>query len=223
MKKLSFVVFLLLLVFSRNVVVAKDVDFVESIDKTDIRLFGFIDNIGFDWQYGKDEILPDSVRGDHCYNTVNRFSVRAESRGLWFFPEKWSTQGELYYSAHKIDEVPDNSQDTSFKEIGFNLIIKRFFFDDLFYLGFFGGLSKPLDFPEFEKRDWKDRDIESNLGRSGILGSWGPIIGKDWKFVNTPWSLKTELRPFCHTSDPFTQNDRGKNYTTMVIGISYNF
>lgn len=217
MKRLCYIMVLLSIVFTTNFAMA------EIKTEKDSRLLGFIDNVGVDWQYGKDKVLPDTARGDHCYNTVNRISVRAETRGPWFFSDKWGLQGELQYSAHKADELPDHGQDTGFKEVGFNLALKYFFFNDLFYAGFFGGLSCPLDFPEFEHRDyWADRDIESNLGRSGILGSWGPMIGRDWRVKNSPWSLKTEMR-FTHTSDPLTHNDRGKNYASMVLGLTYHW
>ena len=182
-------------------------------------LWGFIDNVGADWGYGRDYILPEAWRSDHCYNTVNRWSIRAESRRL-IFSEKWGLQGELLYSAHKADEYPDHGQDTGFKEWGFNLILKRYFFDDMFYAGILAGLSYVHDFPNFEDRDWPDRDLESNLGRSHCLGSWGGVIGKDWH-VYKDWSLRTEAR-LTHTSDPFGP-DMGKNFIGWSFGATRHF
>lgn len=177
----------------------------------------FFDNLGFDYQYGNDSMYPESLQGKHSRNKVTRFSVRAENKTI--LPEKWTVQGEIHYSKTKADEYPDNGQDTWFEEIGFNLVVKRTMFD-LFYIGGFAGVSKALSFPEFENRDWADRDIESNIGRSGVLGSWGGLVGKDW-FLNTNWGIRTEVR-LTHTSDPF-RTDRGKNYGAGIIGLTYRF
>jgi hypothetical protein len=182
-------------------------------------LWGFIDSVGFDWQYGRDYMLPDSWKGEHCLNKVNRWSVRAESRSL-LLPEKWGIQLELLYSAHKADEHPDHGQDTGFKELGINLAVKRYFFDDMFYVGWLAGLSYVGEFPNFENRDWPDRSLESNLGRSHYLGTWGPMVGKDWHIYKA-WSFKTEMR-FTHTSDPFN-TDMGKNFLGATVGFTYNF
>lgn len=208
MKKLIGVIALLAIVFSSGFCYA-----------TEGPLFGFIDNIGVDLEYGKDYMLPDSLRGDHVFNTVKRLSLRAESRNL-IFSDKWGIQFEFKYSAHKGDEFPDHGQDAGWKEMGVNLALIRHFFDDLFYVGWLAGLSYVQDFPEFENRDWPDRSLESNVGRSHCLGTWGPMIGRNWSITDT-WSLKTEMR-FTHTSDPFN-TDMGKNFISAIMGFSYNF
>jgi len=209
MKKLIGVIALLAIVFSSGFCYA-----------TEGPLFGFIDNVGVDFEYGKDYMLPDSLRGDHALNTVKRYSLRAESRNL-IFSDKWGVQFEFKYSAHKGDEVPDHGQDAGWKELGFNLALIRHFYNDLFYIGFLAGLSYVDDLPEFERRDWPDRCLESNVGRSHYLGTWGPMVGRNWGFGDTPWSLKTEMR-FTHTSDPF-RTDMGKNFISAIMGFSYNF
>jgi len=169
--------------------------------------------IGSDWMYGKDAWLPDEWESPSCENTVNRFGIRYETNK--FFPswDKWFIGGEFQYSMHKADEKPEGSyhmgHDAGFKEYSFNLTIKRLMFDDMFYLGWVMGVSY-----------WIDRDHGMhNLGDSHVLGSWGPMIGKDWHIYKA-WSLRTELR-LTHTSDPF-RSDRGKNYGTGVIGVSYD-
>jgi len=182
-------------------------------------LWGFIDSVGADYQYGMDYMLPDSLRGEHCFNTVVRWSVRAESRSL-LFSEKWGLQLELFYADHKADEYPDYGQDTGFKEIGVNLALIRHFFDDMFYVGWLAGLAYVDEFPNFEDRDWPDRSLESNVGRSHCLGTWGPMVGRNWHIYKA-WSLKTEMR-LTHTSDPF-RTDMGKNFLAGVVGFSYNF
>ena len=183
-------------------------------------LWGFINNVGVDWSYGRDDyILPDAWCSKHSTNFVNRVVIRAESRRL-IFSEKWGLQGELLYSAHKANEVPDHGQDAGFNQVGFNLALIRHFFDDMFYLGWFAGVSYVDELPRFENRDWADRYLESNLGQSHWLGSWGPMLGKDWKVYKT-WSLRTEAR-FTHTSDPF-RTDKGKNFIGWNLGITKHF
>lgn len=182
-------------------------------------LWGFIDNIGSDWVYGEDYMLPEDWQGSHVRNVVNRWGFRAESRRL-LFSEKWGLQGEFLYSAHKGNEYPDHGQDTGFKEYGINLILKRYFFDDMFYIGWLAGLSYVDDLPNFENRDWPDRCLESNLGQSHWLGTWGPLVGKDWRIYQA-WSLRTEVR-LTHTSDPF-RTDKGKNFLGWALGVTYHF
>ena len=215
MKRLSYVVAAIVLLIGTNVYASESAATL-SCKKP---LWGFIDSVGADYQYGKDYMLPDSSRGEHCFNTVLRWSVRAESRSL-LFSRKWGVQLEFLYSDHKADEFPDRGQDAGFKEWGVNLALKRYFFDDMFYVGFLAGLSYVDEFPNFENRDWPDRSLESNVGRSHCLGSWGPMVGKDWRIYKA-WSLKTEMR-LTHTSDPFN-TDMGKNFLAGTVGFSYNF
>jgi hypothetical protein len=193
---------------------------VSGVCYADSKPLGFIDNIGIDLEWGKDFMLPDTLRGDHVLNSVKRISARAESRNL-IFSDKWGLQFEFKYSAHKGDEQPDHGQDAGWKELGFNLALIRHFYDDLFYVGWLAGLSYVDEFPNFENRDWPDRSLESNVGRSHCLGTWGPMVGKNWKFGETHWSLKTEMR-FTHTSDPF-RTDMGKNFISGTLGVSYVF
>jgi len=177
-------------------------------------LWGFIDSVGFDWGYYKDEWFPtDFVKSDECANTVNRFSIRAESSKIlpW---EKWIVGMELGYSMHKADELPDgcysSSHDAGFREYNINLIVKRKMFDNLFYFGGLAGVGY-----------WYQRDNGMhNLGDSHVLGSWGALVGKDWHIYKT-WSFRTEVRA-THTSDPF-ESDMGKNYIGWVAGITKNF
>lgn len=184
-----------------------------------------IDSIGIDYQEGGDILLPEEWQGDHCTNLVKRYSLRVESDSLvpyllnnsW---DKWTLGLEGHYSAHKANEKPDYGQDAGFKEIGFNVTIKRHLFNKLFYVGFRAGLSYVDEFPEFENRDWKHGDMNSNIGHSHYLGTWGPMVGKDWH-VNKAWSVRTELRG-THTSDPF-EPDSGKNFLAGTLGVTYRF
>jgi len=184
-----------------------------------------IDSLGLDYQHGEDVMLPEDWQGDHCTNKVLRFSVRAESdsvipyylNGGW---DKWTLGVELHYSDQKANEKPDHGQDAGFKEMGFNVTVKRHLFDRKFYVGFIAGLSYVHEFPKFENRDWKHGDMNSNIAHSHCLGTWGPIVGKDWH-VYKSWSLRTELRG-THTSDPFG-SDSGKNFLGGVIGVTYRF
>jgi len=173
--------------------------------------------VGLDWTYGRDFVVPEAWTCENSEATVNRLSLRIEDD--WLLPERWDWQLELHYSTHKFDEI-GGGQDASMKELGINLALKRELFDDLFYVGFFAGLSVPLDLPEFEGRDWSDGEMHARVGNSGLLGSWGPLVGKDWQ-LQGKWSLRTELR-FAHTSDPF-RHDGGKNYGQMVVGLTYSF
>lgn len=184
-----------------------------------------IDSLGFDYQEGGDVMLPDYWQGDHATNLVKRYSLRAESDSLapyllndsW---DKWTLGLEGHYSAHKANEKPDQGQDTGFKEMGFNVTVKRHLFNRSFYVGFIAGLSYVHEFPQFENRNWKHGDMNSNIGRSHCLGTWGPMVGKDWH-VYKAWSMRTELRG-THTSDPFG-SDSGKNFVAGTIGVTYRF
>ena len=216
MKKLFSIIVLLVIVFSGSICMANSA----AVDASKQPLFGFIDNIGVDWQYGRDYMLPDTLRGEHCVNTVNRVVVRAESRRL-IFSDKWGIQGEFHYSAHKADEVPDHGQDTGFKEFGVNLALIRHFLDDMFYVGLRAGLSYIPEFPEFENRDWPDRCLEANVGRSHCFGTWGPMVGKNWKIKGNPWSVRTEMG-ITHSSDPL-RTDSGRNFAHMSLGLTYSF
>lgn len=193
MKKLLSIVVLSIL-FSSNLVMAET-------------------NIGFDWMYGKDAWLPDAWQSPSCENTVNRLSLRAETNNHFPGWEKWFIGGELQWSRHKADEKPKGKyragHDAGFVEYSFNLTIKRELFNDLFYLGWVMGASY-----------WYKRDHGMhNLGDSHWLGTWGPMIGKDWHIYKS-CSLRTEAR-VTHTSDPW-QSDRGKNYATFfVVGFTF--
>ena len=197
------IIFILLLVFFGVFLIARDA-------RAETKM-------GLDWTYGKDYMMPDALNAEESMATVNRLSLRYEDD--WFLPEKWNWQWELHYSAHKFDEL-HGPQDSSMKEIGINLAIKRSFFDELFYVGFFAGMSRALDTPEFGNRRWSDRELSARIGDSGWLGSWGPLVGRDWRLQGR-WGLRTEMR-FIHTSDPFRQ-DCGKNYGQMVLGLTYSF
>ena len=170
--------------------------------------------IGGDWMYGKDVLLPDAWQSPSCENTVNRFSIRAETNEIFPSLDKWFFGIEGMYSMHKADEKPEGSywmgHDAGFREYSFNVTISRQMFDDLLYVKWIMGLSY-----------WHNRDVRShNLGDSHCLGTWGPAIGKDWNLYKT-WSLRTEFR-MTHTSDPF-RSDRGKNYGTFMMGVTYTF
>jgi len=177
--------------------------------------------VGFDWQYGKDYILlSEAWQSPDCINTVNRFSVRAETNDiplLWGLDllGSWYYGAEFQYSVHKADERPTGEygigHDAGFKEYSFNLTIKRQMFDDLFYLGLLAGMSY-----------WHERDHGMHdLGDSHWLGTWGGMLGRDWNIYKA-WSVRSELR-MTHTSDPFRTNDKGKNYLSGVVGLSYRF
>lgn len=204
MKRLSYVVAAIVLSISANVYAEDSAAQAASKKTTTI--------IGTDLMYGKDTWIPNDWQSPSCENMVKRFSIRAETNAIFPSLEKLFIGGELQYSAHKADEKPEGSyhmgHDAGFKEYSFNLTIKYMLFDDLLYAGWVMGLSY-----------WYERDNDMhNLGDSHCLGSWGPMIGKDWHIYKA-WSIRTEIR-LTHTSDPF-RSDRGKNYGTGVIGISY--
>jgi hypothetical protein len=169
--------------------------------------------VGIDWMYGEDSVVPNTWQSSSCENTVNRFSGRIETNELFPTWNKWFFGAELQYSTHKSYNIrKDIGEINKFREHGLNVTIKRQMFDT-FYLGWIMGISY-----------WHSRDNGvHNLGDSHWLGTWGPMIGKDWKlpYVSDAWSLRTEIR-LTHTSDPF-ESDSGKNYGTGVVGISYNF
>jgi len=171
-----------------------------------------IDKAGVIWQYGKGS-------NSHSTNTVNRFTGWIENRSL--LPDPWAVQAEGHYSMHKFDEYPDFGQDTHFREYGINLVVKRYFLKDIFYLGILGGLSYVHDFPQFEDRsDWSQDSQAGNIGRSHCLGTFGAMAGRDWHIYKA-WSLRTEFR-YTHTSDPFSP-DAGKNYWTGGLGLGLTF
>lgn len=209
MKIKTIFLFLAILLFAIPTVYAKDQP-----------LWGFIDNIGIDYQFATDSFLPQTFQGRHCINKVECLSIRAESRNL-IFSDKWGLQGEFHWSAHKADERPDHGQDTGFNTIGFNAILKRYLFDDLFYAGVLIGGAYVHDFPNFENREhWSKDSQQANIGRSHCLASLGILVGKDWRLYKA-WSVRTEAR-FSHSSDPFRQ-DRGKEFLGVVVGLTYNF
>ncbi len=176
--------------------------------------------LGVDWSYGKDAWIFDSLQSPSCENTVNRFTVRAETNSFFPTVDKLFIGGEFRYSMHKADELPEgsywhihndgshNSHDAGFREYGFNVTAKWEF--GWFYAGAFAGVSY-----------WYDRDHGMhNLGDSHWLGTWGPLAGLNIP-ITGPWELRLEGRG-SHTSDPF-RSDRGKNFLEGTIGVSYVF
>jgi len=183
-----------------------------------------IDSIGLDLQYGRDS--AEDLQPRHSLNIVERISVRAESDSLMPYLldeswDKWTAGAELHYSSHKANERPDNGQDTGFHEIGVNGVLKRHFFDKMFYIGGLAGLSYVHDMPRFENRPWKSDDRRSNIGRSHCLYTVGALAGRDWQVLQTAWSVRTELR-LTHSSDPF-HADHGKNFAAGVLGATYRY
>ena len=171
-----------------------------------------ITRIGVDWSYGKSEWLFEDMQSPSCENTVNRFTLRAETNSLFPSLDKLFIGGELRYSMHKADEKPEGSyhmgHDAGFREYGFNATAKWEF--GWFYAGVFAGVSY-----------WYERDNGMhNLGDSHCLGTWGPLAGLNIP-ITGPWELRLEGRG-AHTSDPF-QSDRGKNWLEGTIGVSYVF
>lgn len=206
MKKLIGIIVLLVIIFGSTPAMALIFD---DAPKGKIK-------IGLDWMYGKDYDgwMFDTLQSPQCANTVNRFSLRVETNTIFPSWDKWFIGLELQYSMHKADELPAGKygmgHDAGFREYGFNVTIKRQFFDELFYVGMFMGLSC-----------WYERDHGMhNLGDSHVLGSFGPTLGKDWRIYKA-FSMRTELR-LSHTSDPL-QGDRGKNHGIFVIGATYTF
>ena len=174
--------------------------------------------VGIDYHYGNDYSIPNNFTSEHADNEVDRISVRYETDKFW---TNYRMQYELAYSDHKANEVPDLGQDTGFKEINALVAIKRHFqtLADI-YAGVFLGLGYIPELPRFEGRDWKDGDLRSNIGQSHLLGSFGVLVGKDWKLYNNV-SLRTEGR-ITHLSDPI-RTDTGKNLMSGVLGLSYEF
>ena len=172
--------------------------------------------IGADWFYGKDAYVLDDWQSPSCANTVNRLSFRYETNELFPSLENLFIGGEFRYSRYKADELPGGcyysehpGHDAGFIDHGLNLTF-RYEIADVFYVGWFMGMSY-----------WLDRDHGMhNLGGSHWLGTWGPMIGKDWKIYKS-WSVRTELR-ISHMSDPW-ESDRGKNHGEIGIGITYTF
>ena len=195
---------------------------VYATEKSD-PLLGFIDTIEFDWGYYKDEWFPtDFVKSDDCANTVNRFSIRAETSKIlpW---EKWRIRTEFYTHTPSPDELPDgkywhihndgshNSHDAGFREYSLNFTITRDIILKKLYLGIVFGLS-----------GWYERDHGMhNLGDSHLLGTWGGIVGYKHRFCVSPWGVRGEVRA-THTSDP-CRSDMGKNYLGWNFGVVYYF
>lgn len=143
---------------------------------------GVVDSISFVYNHGEDYMFPDSLRGEHALNNVNRYGFAGEMRG-----EKWGLELRLLYSAHKADEVPDHGQDTGFKVWEGMLGVNRYFLPGPFEfsIGVFAGLGYIDEFPRFENRDWPDRSLESNIGQSHVVGRWGLKIQKDILLYST--------------------------------------
>jgi hypothetical protein len=178
-------------------------------------LWGFIDSVWIEYEQSYDCFLPRDWQGEHATNVVNRYGIGAESRSLWIPAEDWAIFGKLQYSDHKANEYPDHGQDSGFKELGAQLGIKKYFFKRL-YVGLYTGMAYIDEFPNFENRDWSDRCLESNVGRSHFFGSLGGLIGLKFRIPKTNnWSLASEAR-FTHSSDPI-RTDEGKN----LAGVSF--
>lgn len=165
--------------------------------------------IGFSWMHGQDFILPSAFQSEECTNMVNRFSFGIESNDLlptgW---EKWWVGGELGYAIRKADQR-DGPHDAGMRTYSLLFTVKREMFN-LFYVGCLAGIGY-----------WYKRDVRPyDLGDSHFLGTFGVMVGKDWKIYKA-WSLKTELRA-THCSDPF-QGDHGKYYLQSGLGLVYNF
>ena len=186
---------------------------VYATEKSD-PLLGFIDTIEFDWGYYKDAFFPgDLFQSDDCTNTVNRFSIRAETSKIlpW---EKWRVGFEVGYSMHKADEKDTGKfglgHDAGFREYSANFLATREIWKEL-YLGIMFGLS-----------GWYQRDIRMhNLGDSHLLGTWGGVAGWKHRFGVSPWGVRGEVRA-THTSDP-CRSDMGKNYLGWNFGVVYHF
>lgn len=167
-------------------------------------LWGFIDSVEFNWGYYKDTLFPgDLFQSEDCTNTVNRFSLRAETSKIipW---EKWRMGAEIGYSMHKADEKETGKyglgHDAGFREYSFNLTVTRDVLFKNLYLGAVFGLSA-----------WYQRDNGMhNLGDSHLLGTWGGMLGYKHRFGETNWGARAEVRA-THTSDP-CESDMGKNY-----------
>lgn len=175
-------------------------------------LWGFIDSVEFNWGYYKDAWFPgDLWQSDDCTNTVNRFSLRAETSKIipW---DKWRVGAEVGYSMHKADEKPGgsywhvhpdgshNTHDAGFREYSLNFTVTRDVLFKNLYLGIVFGIS-----------GWYLRDHGMhNLGDSHLLGTWGGLLGYKHRFGETNWGARAEVRA-THTSDPFN-SDMGKNY-----------
>ena len=196
MKKLIGVIVLLTMVFGSSLAMAET-------------------KIGIDWSYGKDAWLFESLQSPSCENTVNRFSLRAETNSIFPSLENLFIGGELRYSMHKADEKPGGSyyaehpgHDAGFREYGFNATAKYKF--GWAYAGIFAGLSY-----------WYERDNGMhNLGDSHCLGTWGPLVGLDIP-ISGPWQLRLEGRA-SHESDP-ARSDKGKNFLEGSLGLTYVF
>lgn len=177
-------------------------------------LWGFVDSVEFNWGYYKDAFFPgDLWQSEDCTNTVNRFSLRAETSKIlpW---EKWNVAFEVGYSIHKADESKTGKfglgHDAGFREYSGNVIVTRKIYKEL-YLGGVAGLSY-----------WYQRDNGMhNLGDSHCLGTWGAVAGWKHRFGISPWGFRTELRA-THTSDP-CNSDMGKNYLGGNLSIIYHF
>lgn len=201
-------------------IVAESVVFAQDEDKHQ----PFFESISFGFQFGKDQLLPDSLKGKHSRNTVWRYLIQGENKTI--LPEPYSFVLEGHYSKHKADEHPDDGQDTGMQEIGANLWLKREFFRERwydFYCMIGGGFSYVLKFPNFENRDWDKMDMKSDIARSHFLGTFGGAFGKEFdiSFLADNWSATTEVR-LTHTSDPFGP-DFGKNYGVFQIMLKYRF
>ena len=211
MKRLCYVIVLLTMLLGTS---------VYAKDKSE-PLLGFIDSIWIEYEHSEDYFLPKDWRGDHATNVVHRYGIGAESRSLLISAEDWAIFAKLQYSAHKANEYPDYGQDTGFKELGALVGVKKYFLKR-FYVGVYAGMAYIDEFPNFENRDWPDRCIESNVGRSHFFGSWGGLAGFKFRVPKTNnWSFASEAR-ITHSSDPF-RTDKGKNLTGLSFLLVREF
>ena len=167
------------------------------------------EKFGFDLQAGTDVICPGNYSSERWVNTVERASIRYETNDLLWKPLWLGVEG--VWSKHKAHSKTIPGFDAGFHDIGGNLTVRYQPFENWPYIGALAGVSY-----------WHNRDHGGHFGDSHWLGTFGGMVGKDWKILETPWSIRTEVR-FTHTSDPFGPDPDDMELLSGIIGVGYNF
>jgi hypothetical protein len=168
---------------------------------------GFLDNGGINFQYAT--YLPKVVESASHHHRAHRYMG-------WLgkdLSKHWELEGEFHFSRHFSS--PKNASERHFtaRETGINAVIHYRFrgseakWDP--YIGWFAGLSWLIDTKE-----------QPNWAESGVLGSWGPMIGLNIPIMKNN-GARIEFR-ISHTSDPFG-SDSGRNLRCISVGVIHWF
>jgi hypothetical protein len=162
--------------------------------------------ISIDYQY--DRYIPNIVESSSYNHRAKRIAMNLGKN----FKKHLRFETEIVSSIYRSTPKRNNEKSYITNDLGVNVVgiyhtgNRTWLFDP--YLGFMAGLSY-----------LKHHGDQPNWGNSGVLGTWGAVLGMTITVKNV--DVKTELR-FTHTSDPF-DCDSGRNFEGIVIGIVYYF